>query len=92
MKKHVSVIVCILLAASVSAARAEGVPEKNERQPEQKGIDGYTNTPMYPDCKWHIHDPNRPSQRLLTPSMTGSRLNLLTVQRSFSTARILSSL
>lgn len=74
MKKHVSVIVCILLAASVLAARAEGVPEKNERQPEQKSIDGYTHTPTQPDCEWHIHDPNRPQPKVVDPKYDGKPL------------------
>jgi hypothetical protein len=31
------------------------------------GIDGYTNTPMQPGGKWHVHDPNRPQPPVVTP-------------------------
>ena len=29
--------------------------------------EGYTDTPMQPDGKWHVHDPNRPKPRVITP-------------------------
>ena len=29
--------------------------------------EGYTDTPMQPDGKWHVHDPNRPKPRVVTP-------------------------
>ena len=29
--------------------------------------EGYTDTPMQPDGKWHVHDPNRPLPRVITP-------------------------
>ncbi len=28
---------------------------------------GYTDTPMLPGGKWHVHDPNRPQPRVVTP-------------------------
>src|SRR6476469_3730300 len=28
---------------------------------------GYTDTPMLPGNKWHVHDPNRPQPRVVTP-------------------------
>lgn len=30
--------------------------------------EGYTDTPMLPDGKWHIHDPKRPKPPIITPS------------------------
>lgn len=30
-------------------------------------IVGYTDTPMLPGNKWHVHDPNRPQPKLVTP-------------------------
>jgi hypothetical protein len=30
-------------------------------------IDGFTNTPMEADGKWHVHDPNRPQPQVITP-------------------------
>src|SRR5690242_14305400 len=29
--------------------------------------EGYTDTPMIPGSKWHIHDPNRPVPPVVTP-------------------------
>jgi hypothetical protein len=28
---------------------------------------GYTDTPMQPNGKWHIHDPDRPQPTVVTP-------------------------
>ena len=33
---------------------------------EQPSV-GYTDTPMLPGGKWHVHDPNRPQPRVVTP-------------------------
>ena len=35
---------------------------------------GYTNTPFVPGTKWHVHDPNRPRPRVVTPGATFSHL------------------
>src|SRR4029079_11230762 len=44
-------------ALSFSAAAAEG-----EKPPV-----GYTDTPMLPGGKWHVHDPDRPQPKVVTP-------------------------
>src|SRR5580698_10295366 len=31
------------------------------------GVEGYTNTPMLPGGKWHVHDPTRPQPPVVTP-------------------------
>jgi len=36
-------------------------------------IEGFTNTPMLPDGKWHQHDPNRPQPPVVTPGATFSQ-------------------
>src|SRR5579863_5104903 len=33
---------------------------------------GYTDTPMLPSGKWHVHDPNRPEPPVVTPAPTFS--------------------
>lgn len=33
---------------------------------------GYTDTPMLPSGKWHVHDPNRPEPTVVTPAPTFS--------------------
>ena len=32
-----------------------------------RAADGYTDTPMQPNGKWHVHDPNRPKPRVVAP-------------------------
>ena len=32
-----------------------------------RAAEGYTDTPMQPDGKWHVHDPNRPKPPIITP-------------------------
>lgn len=31
-------------------------------------VEGYTDTPMLPGGKWHVHDPNRPQPAVVTPA------------------------
>ncbi len=52
----VSIIISAGLTLSVFAADA-AKPKK----------EGYTDTPMEPDGKWHVHDPNRPNPPIITP-------------------------
>ncbi|MDX1563993.1 MAG: DUF1080 domain-containing protein [Phycisphaeraceae bacterium] len=63
------------MALSMTAAVlwAAAVPEKNERQPGQKTIEGYTNTPKQPapNQKWSVHDPNRPQPPVAEPKYDG---------------------
>jgi len=44
-------------ALSLSVAAAEG----------EKAPVGYTDTPMLPGAKWHVHDPDRPQPKVVTP-------------------------
>jgi hypothetical protein len=32
-----------------------------------RAAEGYTDTPMQPDGKWHVHDPARPKPKVITP-------------------------
>ena len=32
-----------------------------------RAAEGYTDTPMQPNGKWHVHDPNRPMPRVVAP-------------------------
>lgn len=36
-------------------------------------IDGPRDTPLLPDGKWHVHDPDRPQPRVITPGATFSQ-------------------
>ena len=39
---------------------------------EDKAPVGYTDTPMLPSGKWHVHDPARPAPPVVTPGATFS--------------------
>lgn len=40
----------------------------DDEPPKPQNTEGYTDTPMLPGGKWHIHDPNRPQPPIVTPS------------------------
>lgn len=39
-----------------------------------RAAEGYTDTPMQPNGKWHVHDPARPLPKVITPGATFSQL------------------
>src|SRR5438874_9385089 len=53
------------LLAIVASSSAFGLLRGAEHAPV-----GYTDTPMRPGGKWHVHDPNRPQPRVVTPGRT----------------------
>ena len=62
--------ILICLAACVIrslAAAADGTNNQAER------IDGFRDTPMLPGGKWHLHDPDRPQPRVVTPGAVFSQ-------------------
>jgi len=73
MRQHLTLFVFTAALFVTAGSFGADVPEKNERQPEQKSIDGFTNTPMQPapDDKWHIHDPSRPQPPVAEPKYDG---------------------
>ena len=56
------------LAATVTALAADDVANK------PKKVEGYTDTPMQPNGKWHVHDPARPQPKVVTPGKQFSQL------------------
>ena len=58
--KHASILAVICLLA-VLTARAEDKP------PAPKKSLGYSDTPMLPGDKWHVHDGDRPQPRAVAP-------------------------
>ena len=36
-------------------------------------VEGYTDTPLLPGGKWHVHDPNRPQPTVITPGTFSSQ-------------------
>jgi Domain of Unknown Function (DUF1080) len=57
----------LLFLAALSPAFAADTPT-NAGEP----IDGFRDTPMLPGSKWHLHDPDRPQPRVVTPGATFS--------------------
>ena len=52
-------------------ALAWGVGMAEERPEPTNAIKGYTNTPVLPGTKWHVHDPNRPQPKYVQPKYDG---------------------
>ena len=55
--------ICVLFAAA--ALLGVVAPQDQHAKP------GYADTPMRPGGKWHVHDPDRPRPRVVTPSAAG---------------------
>ena len=58
-----ALLATVALQLSATADEATNPVEK---------IDGFTNTPMEADGKWHVHDPARPQPPVVTPGATFS--------------------
>lgn len=59
--------ICLLaLVVTSPTLAAEGATN-------QANIDGFRDTPMIPGTPWHLHDPDRPQPRVVTPGATFSQ-------------------
>ena len=60
-------------AAALPCAAEEKKPsEPPATRPEPTNkIDGYTDTPILPGTKWHVHDPRRPQPKWVQPKYDG---------------------
>jgi len=56
----------IVFGAAMSACAADSSTGDTEN------IDGFRDTPTIPGTKWHLHDPDRPQPRVVTPGATFS--------------------
>jgi hypothetical protein len=65
MKTNTWVPILLAIATSGSAANAL-------RGAESAPV-GYTDTPMLPGGKWHVHDPDRPQPPVVTPGTSSSQ-------------------
>src|SRR5688500_19489601 len=54
------------LGATVVAFAADDEAKPAAAAQAKKG-EGYTDTPKQPNGKWHVHDPNRPQPKVVTP-------------------------
>jgi hypothetical protein len=66
---RITILAAVGLAGCVSPSPATNhvAPVANHVAPV-----GYTDTPMLPSGKWHVHDPARPAPPVVTPSATFS--------------------
>jgi hypothetical protein len=61
-------LICLIaLALRLPAFAADSATHRTEP------IDGFRTTPMEPDGKWHVHDPDRPQPPVVTPGETFSQ-------------------
>jgi len=66
MTQCIRVATLLLVVGSAAFAQAETRPEPTNK------IDGYTNTPIIPGTKWHVHDPGRPQPKWGVPQYDGA--------------------
>ncbi len=59
---------CAVCTFAIGAALAAGAATNQVEQ-----IDGFRDTPMLPGNKWHVHDPDRPQPRVVTPGASFSQ-------------------
>jgi hypothetical protein len=61
--RHTSLLNASLISCAIALCFANAVGAQ-----QHKGADlGFTDTPMLPGQKWHVHDPDRPHPRVVTP-------------------------
>jgi hypothetical protein len=66
MKNHACTLALLAaLAIRLPAFAADGVPT-------EVNTDGFTNTPIIPGTKWHLHDPDRPQPPVVTPGVSAT--------------------
>jgi hypothetical protein len=67
-KMHLQLLVCLAaIAIPFNGITAENTTNRTE------AIDGFQDTPMIPGTPWHLHDPDRPQPRVVTPGATFSQ-------------------
>jgi len=61
--RHTSLLNASVISCAIALCFANAVGAQ-----QHKGADlGFTDTPMLPGQKWHVHDPDRPHPRVVTP-------------------------
>jgi hypothetical protein len=61
------------LLGLLAFAAGTGVFAADDATNKAEAIDGFRDTPMLPGGKWHVHDPDRPQPRVVTPGATFSQ-------------------
>ena len=71
MTRVVRVGVLSLLVLGLTATRVLAEEKAPTRPEPTNPVDGYTNTPLIPGTKWHVHDRNRPQPKWVPPKYDG---------------------
>lgn len=58
------------LKLSAAAALAGAAVSESEAQQQPNADLGFTDTPMLPNLPYHVHDPDRPHPKIVTPAVT----------------------
>ncbi|HEY4415392.1 MAG TPA: DUF1080 domain-containing protein [Verrucomicrobiae bacterium] len=66
----------IIIAAATAIAAAVTAHAQNNVEVNVDGVEGFQDTPLQPDGKWHVHDPARPQPPRVTPGATFSQAAL----------------
>src|SRR5215467_12731243 len=59
MKLSIPIAIALAVLATVAAQQQTKLPDQ-----------GFTDTPILPGLKWHVHDPDRPYPPVVTPGAT----------------------
>ena len=70
--RTVFVAIPALALLATSAWRAQALVAPAEPLAQDHGAPGYTDTPLLPGGKWHVHDPARPRPAVVTPGTASS--------------------
>ncbi|HEV2694355.1 MAG TPA: DUF1080 domain-containing protein [Verrucomicrobiae bacterium] len=70
MKKQLGLIVVAAIAVAAISVSAQN---KKNVEVTIDGVEGFQDTPLQPDGKWHVHDPARPQPIVVTPGSTFSQ-------------------
>jgi len=75
MARRATVLACVavlgLAAMAGMVAKKAKAPTAAERPEPTNEIHGFTNTPIVPGTKWHVHDPNRTQPKYVQPKYDG---------------------
>lgn len=65
------ILAVAFIAVAVNIALAQTAPKPKDIVID--GVEGFQDTPMEPDGKWHVHDPARPQPVIVTPGSSFSQ-------------------
>jgi hypothetical protein len=73
MQKFLLGLTAAALLAGCASPAPKPVAKPHAHHPsESSGKPGYTDTPMLPSGRWHVHDPNRPVPEVVAPGSSFS--------------------